>query len=91
MDEKMVLKDFAYWSINDAGEIIDGPFCTECWEKSGSKHRIFPKDKEPMVQCSNCKNEFASKPLFHYLRPDVEENRRKSVKKMREQRAEPRF
>lgn len=91
MAEKMILKDLAYWVTNDSGEVIDGPFCTECWEKSGSKHRIFPKDKEPMVQCSNCRNEFASKPLFHRLRPDVEETRQKLREKMRNQRAKPQF
>jgi len=85
MSEKLKLKDLAYWTTDDSGEIIDGPFCTECWETSRSKFRIFPREKEPMVQCSKCKNEFASTPLFHYLRPDVEETRKKLIEKMRNQ------
>ena len=91
MAEKMILKDLAYWVTNDSGEVIDGPFCTECWRKSGSKCGIFPKDKEPMVHCSNCKNEFASVPLFHYLRPDVRETRQKLIEKSRNQRVERQF
>jgi len=33
----MILKDLAYWVLDDSGKPTVGPFCAECWEKSGSK------------------------------------------------------
>ncbi len=74
---KLIPKDSGYYLTDDKGKFIDGPFCAKCFDVDKIKCRLVAKDKEPIVICPNCKVEFASKPVFNYLRPDVEENRRR--------------
>jgi len=72
-----ICKDSAYYIADETEKITDGPFCTKCFDVDKLKCRLVATDKEPMVICPNCNVQFASKPIFDWLRPDVEKNRRK--------------
>ncbi len=74
---KLICKDSAYYITDENEKIIDGPFCTKCFDVDHLKCRLVATDKEPIVICPNCKVQFASKPTFNLLRPDVEKNRKK--------------
>ncbi len=83
--DEFCLKDSAYWLRDDQGNIKEGPFCMKCKDVDSVKCRLVAMEKEPQVKCPNCKNEFASKPLFDYLRPEVEQNRQKLMQMIRNQ------
>jgi len=82
---RLTCKDSAYYLTSENGEIIDGPFCTKCFDVDHLKCRLVPDNREPQVICPNCKVSFSSKPLYHYLRPDVEADRKKLLEKIRHQ------
>ena len=78
---KFIHKDSAYYITDENGKIIDGPFCTKCFDVDHIKCRIVANNKAPQVICPNCKVSFSSKPVYHFLRPDVEEYRKKIQEK----------
>ena len=80
---KLIYKDSAYYVADENGKIIDGPFCTKCFDIDHLKCRLVPDNKEPQVICPNCEVSFSSKPVYDFLRPDVEENRKKFIEEMR--------
>lgn len=88
---RLTCKDSAYYLTNKNGKIIDGPFCTKCFDVDHFKCRLVPDNKEPQVICPNCKVSFSSKPLYYYLRPDVEANRKKLLEKIRHQNVRREF
>ena len=88
---RLTCKDSAYYLTNDNGKIIGGPFCTKCFDVDHLKCRLVPDNKEPQVICPKCKVSFSSKPLYHYLRPDVEANRRKLLEDIRNQNVRRQF
>lgn len=70
----------------------DAPFCTKCFDVDHLECRLVPDNKEPQVICPNCKVSFSSKPVYDFLRPDVEEHRKKLIEKMRNlNRTTPQF
>jgi len=80
---KFIYKDSAYYITDENGKIIDGPFCTKCFDVDHVKCRLVPENIDPQVICPNCRVSFASKPLYSYLRPDVEADRKALLEKMR--------
>ncbi len=87
-----ICKDSAYYIADESGKIIDGPFCTKCFDVNHLKCRLVANTKEPQVICPNCEVSFSSKPVYDFLRPDVEENRKKLIEKMRNRnRTTPQF
>ncbi|TKJ38594.1 MAG: hypothetical protein CEE38_02505 [Planctomycetes bacterium B3_Pla] len=79
---KLVCKDSAYYLEDEKGR-TDGPFCTKCFDVDKVKCRLVADNREPQVICPNCKVSFSSKPLYHYLRPDVEADRKKLLESIR--------
>jgi len=77
---KMIFEDSAYFSVDEANNKKDGPFCAKCYDIDRKICRLIAKKEEPMVLCPSCKTEFASRPIFNYLRPEVEINRLKIFK-----------
>jgi len=59
---KMVCKDSTYFTVDDKGEITDGPFCTKCFDVDHIVCRILPTGRtdNPEVQCPKCKVEYES-------------------------------
>jgi len=88
---KLVCKDSAYYIADESGKITDGPFCTKCFDVDHLKCRLIADNKEPQVICPKCKVSFSSKPLYHYLRPDVEANRKKLLEEIRNQNVRREF
>jgi len=89
---RMVLRDSAYWLLDEQQDkIVDGPFCTNCYEADRIKRTLLPDKDEPQVKCPNCKIVFCSKPVFNYLRPDVEESRKELRQMLKSRRIEPSF
>lgn len=82
---KLVCKDSAYYITDENGKITDGPFCTKCFDVDHLKCRLVPDNKEPQVICPNCKVAFSSKPVYDFLRPDVELNRKKLLEQIRDE------
>ncbi|MHC4075796.1 MAG: hypothetical protein ACYSRR_01275 [Planctomycetota bacterium] len=80
---KFICKDSAYYIADESGKIIDGPFCTKCFDVDHTKCRLVAESKEPQIICPNCKVSFSSKPVYDYLRPDVEERRKKNIERIR--------
>lgn len=88
---KFIYRDSAYYITDENEKIIDGPFCTKCFDVDHVKCRLVSDNKEPQVICPNCKVSFSSKPLYHYLRPDVEAKRKKLIEKTRQLNVDRRF
>ena len=88
---KLICENSAYYIADEHGKIADGPFCTKCFDVDKVKCRLVADNKEPQVICPNCKVSFSSKPLYHYLRPDVEEDRRRLLEKIRNQNVRQEF
>lgn len=65
-------KDLAYFTVDDSGNITDGPFCTKCFDVDHTKCRLIPITQEGFVgnhvQCQKCKVPFDSRRLYEYLR-----------------------
>jgi hypothetical protein len=61
--EKMICKSSAYFTIDENNNIIDGPFCTRCFDSEDHKIcRLVPVGRRdnPEVQCQKCKVKFVS-------------------------------
>lgn len=82
---EFICKDSAYYIADKSGKITDGPFCTKCFDVNHLKCRLVADSKELQVICPNCKVSFSSKPVYDFLRPDVEKNRRKLIEATRNQ------
>ena len=80
---KFIYKDSAYYITDENDKIIDGPFCTKCFDVDHIKCRLVPENIGPQVICPNCRVSFASKPLYSYLRPDVEADSKAFLEKVR--------
>lgn len=88
---KMITKDSAYYIAEEDGKITDGPFCTKCFDVDHLKCRLVADNKEPQIICPNCKVSFSSKPVYDFLRPDVEVSRKKLLENIRNKKAKRRF
>ena len=88
---KFIYKDSAYYITDENGKIVDGPFCTKCFDVDHVKCRLVPENIGPQVICPKCGVSFASKPIYSYLRPDVEADRKAFLEKMRNQNVMPNF
>lgn len=66
---KLVVRGSAYFLTNDSDEIIDGPFCTKCFDIDHKKCRIIPRGRidHSEVQCLKCKVVFNSRPVQRFL------------------------
>ena len=64
---KLICRYSAYYLHDDKGEVIDGPFCTKCFDVDHLKCRLVAQDKYGMVKCVKCKVPFDSKPTYGYL------------------------
>ena len=88
---KFIYKDSAYYITDENDKIIDGPFCAKCFDVDHVKCRLVADNKEPQILCPNCKVSFSSKPLYDYLRPDVEARRKARLEEMRDLKATREF
>lgn len=66
---KMVCKDSAYYLTDDKGEIIDGPFCTKCFDTDQDTIRIVAHTTGGQVKCLKCKVIFDSENIYNNLAP----------------------
>ena len=59
---KMICKDSSYFTVDEKGEIVDGPFCAKCFDVDHNLCRILPVDRldNPEVQCPKCKVQYNS-------------------------------
>ncbi len=72
---KMVCESSAYYQLDERGNKIAGPFCTDCFDREYSTHRLLPaarpQDKSgrdwEWVQCPKCKVPFRSRHTGKYL------------------------
>ena len=63
---KMVLKDMAYYMQDENGKLVDGPFCTKCFDVDHVLCRIVPAIGG-MVRCQKCKVSFRNMNIkFHF-------------------------
>ncbi|MHC4173935.1 MAG: hypothetical protein ACYTBX_06905 [Planctomycetota bacterium] len=66
---KMVCKDSAYYLTDDKGKIIDGPFCTKCFDADQDSIRIVAHTIHAQVKCLKCKVIFDSENIYNNLVP----------------------
>lgn len=66
---KMICKDSAYYLIDDKGKIIDGPFCTKCFDTDQDTIRIVAHTTGGQVKCLKCKVIFDSENIYNNLAP----------------------
>jgi len=66
---KMVCKDSAYYLTDDKGKIIDGPFCTKCFDTDQDTIRIVAHTTGGQVKCLKCKVIFESQNIYNNLAP----------------------
>ena len=71
---KLTFKNSAYWTIDEAENIVDGPFCTKCWEVDHTLSRLIngiilgkSGSHWTHVQCPNCETAFRSEKLGVYI------------------------
>jgi len=59
---KMICKDSSYFTVDEKGEIADGPFCAKCFDIDHTLCRILPfgRPDNPEVQCPKCKIQYHS-------------------------------
>lgn len=88
---RLVRKGSAYYVTDQDGKITDGPFCTRCFDIDHVSCRIVSCGIEPEVSCPNCKAQFSCKETYHYLRPDLEEDRKKFKEMFKNQRVQRAF
>lgn len=73
---KMVCEFSAYYQVDDQGNKVDGPFCTNCFDNEFATRRLLagfqPKGQVgwdwTWVQCPKCKTPFRSEQIGEYLR-----------------------
>ena len=67
---KLVCKGSVYFIADEAGESIEGPFCTRCFDVDHIKCRIVACGRidNPDVQCLKCKVPFQSWPASGFLK-----------------------
>jgi hypothetical protein len=76
LKSRMVCEYSAYYQVDERGNKIAGPFCTNCFDNEYAARRLLqaarPKDKAghdwEWVQCPKCKVPFRSKHVGRYLR-----------------------
>jgi len=66
---KMVCKDSAYYLTDDKDKIIDGPFCTKCFDVDQDSIRIVAHTTGGQVKCLKCKVVFESENIYNNLVP----------------------
>lgn len=66
---KMVCKDSAYYLTDDKGKIVDGPFCTKCFDTDQDIIRIVAHTIGSQVKCLKCKVIFDSESIYNNLAP----------------------
>ena len=66
---KMVCKDSAYYLTDGKGKIIDGPFCTKCFDADQDTIRIVAHTTGGQVKCLKCKVIFDSENIYNNLAP----------------------
>ena len=67
---KLICEHSAYWLKNDKDEIVDGPFCTRCFDIENVQCRFVkgpPEKPYHVVQCPNCKVQFSNHHIADYL------------------------
>ena len=64
---KMVCKDSAYYLTDDKDEIVDGPFCTKCFDTDQDTIRIVAHTTGGQVKCLKCKVIFDSQNIYNNL------------------------
>ena len=72
---KLVCEHSAYYEVDEQGDKIAGPFCTNCFDNEYATRRLVqgfvPKDQTGppyyWVQCPKCKVPFCSGPTGEYL------------------------
>lgn len=73
--EKMICKDSAYYLTDDDGIIVDGPFCTRCFDIDYVQCRLGRSTKRTRgkVLCLNCRTEIYAIRTFRYLLGNTQE------------------
>jgi hypothetical protein len=72
---KMICESSAYYQVDEEGNKIAGPFCTNCFDNEYATRRLVsgfrPNDQVghswAWVQCPKCRNPFCSEPIGRYL------------------------
>ncbi|MBL7152395.1 MAG: hypothetical protein ISS79_01665 [Phycisphaerae bacterium] len=67
---KMIPIRSAYYLTDDAGEIVDGPFCTKCFDVDHVQCRLVRTGNyyHELVHCLKCKIEFHSSEACEFLK-----------------------
>jgi len=63
----LVVKDSVYFLADKEGKVLDGPFCTKCFDVDKIKCRIVADTAYPQVKCQKCNVSFDSAPTYNYL------------------------
>lgn len=66
----LVCKESAYFLVDNDGNLIDGPFCTKCFDVDKTKCTIVidsPMGARPKVQCLKCNVVFESEVAREFL------------------------
>ena len=66
----LICKGSVYFIADESGDLVDGPFCTKCFDIDHNKCRVVPRGRidNPAVQCLKCKVTFESWPAIKFLR-----------------------
>lgn len=67
---KLICEHSAYWLKNDKNEVVDGPFCTRCFDVENIQCRFVtgpPEKYRAVIQCPNCKIQFTNCRVADYL------------------------
>jgi hypothetical protein len=69
LKETLICKDSSYFATDEKGEIVDGPFCTKCFDIDNTLCRILPVDRpdNPEVRCPKCKVPYHSWAASNYF------------------------
>jgi hypothetical protein len=75
MKGNMKCQHSAYWHINESGNILDGPYCSKCWDIDHLLCRLVQAPTFPSgaghswewIQCQKCKAPFRSSKAGQYI------------------------
>lgn len=69
MKGELTYKNSAYWVVDENDQIVDGPFCRQCFDEEQIRTKLVQVDspKRCRVVCPRCQIPFDSYPAWDYI------------------------